>query len=98
MSYWCTQNHYYFDKPAVDLDNVLERLKRKYQAYKSATLLEMKESPKDLYAELISVDYLILQEINENEEDDTPLDRYVIDQSFTFLHWNLIEQLQKGTL
>jgi hypothetical protein len=33
-------------------------------------------------------------------DDDEPdkLDRYVIDQSFTFLTWNLVEQLNRGTI
>ena len=46
-----------------------------------------------LYSALFTVDYL-----KPNEEDSEKLDRFVIDQSFTFLSWNLVEQLQKGTL
>ena len=83
MPYWCTQNHYYYDKPLVELQNVLERLKRKYQGYKAAELMEKREG-NQLYAELFTVDYL-------NMNDDDKFDRHVIDQSFTFLHWNLVE-------
>lgn len=39
MAYWCTFNHYYYDKPTVELDNVIERLKRKYQAYKAGVVM-----------------------------------------------------------
>lgn len=46
-----------------------------------------------IYKELITVEYQMT-----DEDDPSKLDRYVIDQSFTFLHWNLIEQLIKGTL
>ena len=58
MSYWCTFNHYYYDKPEMELDHILERLKRKYQAYKAATVMECITDPKKLYRELLTVDYL----------------------------------------
>jgi hypothetical protein len=75
MSYWCEHNHYYYDKPIADLDNILERLKRKYQTYKASTLMEKKTDPKQLYSDLITVDYLKIQEDDENKS----FDKYVID-------------------
>lgn len=98
MSYWCTFNHYYYDRPPVDIGNVLERLKRKYQGYKCVTLMndpkdfpDEKKKLKKLYGELFTVDY-------QNTNEDGAFERYVIDQSFTFLHWNLAEQLEQGAL
>ena len=40
QSDWCHQNHYYYDKPTVENQNILDRLKRKYQAYKAKRLME----------------------------------------------------------
>ena len=47
---------------------------------------------KKLYEVLYTVDYQI------KNQDDQKYDRFVIEQSFTFLHWNLVEQLQRGEL
>lgn len=95
MSFWSTHNHYYYDKPLVELDNVNERLRRKYQAYKATTLMKEATSMTDekmkaklLYGQLFTVDYL-----KPDDEDPGKMDRFVIDQSFTFLSWNLVEQL-----
>ena len=48
--------------------------------------LDKKAKTKILYNELFSVDYL-----NMDPDDNNKYDRYVIDASFTFLHWNLVE-------
>ena len=75
MSYWCSHNHYYYDPPQLELGDVLERLKRKYQAYKRAVLLENKKAGRELYQEMFTVDYEI--EV-EDENGDKQFDRYVI--------------------
>ena len=96
QSEWCNENHYYYDKPSVDKLNIHERLKRKYQAYKGKLLMEYQSDPVDpvkVYPELFTVDYVYRQEI-----DEEAFDRHVIDQSFTFLHWNLVEELAEGIL
>eukprot|EP00347_Sterkiella_histriomuscorum_P017370 403349643 len=85
-------NHYYADPPLCEPEfedgkltfDTLERLKRKYQQVKSAYYLESKRDPHALYQVLHTVDYKIQ---NTNE-------RFVADLSFTFLHWNLMEQLE----
>jgi hypothetical protein len=48
--------------------------------------MEKKNVALDVYPQLFTVDY-------NNRKDGNPLtfDRHVIDHSFTFLHWNLIE-------
>lgn len=50
-----------------------------------------------LYANrhLFTVDY---QYQKTDDEGRVSYDRHVIDQSFTFLHWNLVEQLAQGKL
>lgn len=87
-----TYNHYYLDPPLAEPDyaetnaltfDTLERLKRKYQAYKSALLLERKSDASVLRPVLNTVDY----SVHGTEE------RFVADLSFTFLHWNLMERL-----
>lgn len=113
MSYWCEHDHYYYDKPFLSMGQVNERLKRKYQDYKQAILTEdpreraeeaqhgdnkLSRRAKKLYQTLFTVDY---QKPVDDPGDDDPkgkLDRFVIDTSFTFLSWNLVEQLQRGTL
>lgn len=85
--------HYYLDPPAPEPEisfqnltfNTLERLKRKYQQYKSAYYLDKKTDANSLYNVLHTVDFNV----------DSTRERYVADLSFTFLHWNLIEQLEK---
>ena len=78
---WVKENHYFFDKPVNKREDVVERLKRKYQDYKAAYYLDKKRDPHSLYKELFTVDYQI---------DDTE-GRFVADLSFTFLHWKLME-------
>ena len=85
--------HYYLDPPPPEHHNqsshftfdTLERLKRKYQHYKSAYFLDKKRDMNALYSVLHTVDY----DVKETKE------RYCADLSFTFLHWNLIEQLEE---
>jgi len=55
----------------------------KYQVYKSAYFLEGKRSQADLYEQLLTVD---------------PTDFTFLEQSFTFYHWSLMEQLHKGEI
>jgi hypothetical protein len=93
---WCNNYHYYLDPPPCEKEivpsnltfNTLERLKRKYQLYKSAFYLEKKSDPHSLYQVLHTVDF----NVNETSE------RFISDLSFTFLHWNLIEQLESGAI
>jgi hypothetical protein len=66
--------------------DVLNRLKQKYRDYKTIYYLENRKDPYSLYQELFSVDYKI----------GKCKDRYIADLSFSFLHWNLIEQLEQG--
>lgn len=54
MSYWSAHNHYYYEKPAVELGNVNERLKRKYQTYKQLTHTENKNVEYDESSEKLS--------------------------------------------
>src|SRR5574343_54353 len=66
---WSYDNHYYIDPPPVEPDpedeenlppltfDTLERLKRKYQQYKSALYLDKKRDPSALYQVLHTVDY-----------------------------------------
>lgn len=70
------------------MKDTLNRLKRKYQAYKSAYNLEKKHDSHSLYQELFNVDYCI----------EDVKGRFVSDLSFTFLHWNLMEQLESEEL
>jgi len=60
----------------------LQRLKAKYQAYKSSQYLD-KKSREMLYQTLFTVDYGL----------DDHKGRYTADLSFSFLHWNLMEKL-----
>jgi len=62
---------------------VLDRLKRKYQCYKSAYDLFHKKEAFSLYSELFTVDYQV----------DGCRGMYISDLSFTFLHWKMTEQL-----
>lgn len=50
-------NHYFSNRPELHISEVLERLKRKYQLYKSAYYLEHKREPFLLYSEMFTVDY-----------------------------------------
>ena len=49
--------HYFTNKRALGIPEVLERLKRCYQDYKSAYYLEHKREPFALYPKLFTVDY-----------------------------------------
>jgi hypothetical protein len=66
---------YHVCKPKLELYDVLKRLQRKYQAYKSSYFLEGKTSEQNLYSSLITVD--------DHDFCNTDL-------SFTFLHWSII--------
>ena len=50
-------NHYYKNRKSLPISDVLSRLKRKYQYYKSAYYLEHKRDPESLYPEIFTVDY-----------------------------------------
>ena len=55
--------HYYFDQPILPLQNVADRLQRKYKAYKAVSLtndfakMDQKLKTKLIYRELFTVDY-----------------------------------------
>ena len=73
--------HYFTNKKPLDISEVLERLKRCYQDYKSAYYLEHKREPFALYPQLFTVDYQV----------DGCKGMHVADMSFTFLHWKIME-------
>lgn len=80
--------HYYTNRESLGISEVLERLKRCYQDYKSAYYLDHKREPFALYPELFTVDYQV----------DKCTGMHVADMSFTFLHWKIMEQLENGSL
>jgi hypothetical protein len=67
QSSWCETGHYYYDKPEASGD-ILDRLKRKYQAYKSVRLMENCCEPLEIYPKLFTVDYTNRKEV-EVEKD-----------------------------
>eukprot|EP00347_Sterkiella_histriomuscorum_P018629 403344788 len=73
-------NIYYFEREDLPKDDVLNRLKRKYQEYKSDYYLYKKRTFTEFYENMFTI-------------DDKSL--YHNQHSFTFLHWSIIEQLQK---
>lgn len=79
--------HLVVDKCQLEVSDTLNRLKVKYQAYKSAYFLE-KRRKNDIYNRIFTVDYTL----------DSYKGRYVADLSFTFLHWNLMEKLKNRTI
>jgi hypothetical protein len=85
---WLDENHVMYDVPSLEAKDTLGRLIRKYQAYKTIYFLENKTDPLSLYEELFTVDF----RLGECK------DRYISDLSFSFLHWNLMEQLESGKL
>ncbi len=94
---WAKQGHYYINPPASEspedlkagiVFDTLRRLRRKYQHFKSSYFLEKKRDSNSLYNILNTVDY----------KYKFSRDKYVADLSFSFLHWNLMEQLEKGEI
>ena len=94
---WCQKGNYYLDPLATEqpadlkagiVFDTLRRLRRKYQHYKSAYFLDKKRDQTSLYNILNSVDY----------KYKFSKDRFVADLSFSFLHWNLMEQLERGEI
>jgi hypothetical protein len=49
--------HYYKNRKSLPISAVLNRLKRKYQCYKSAYYLDHKRDPESLYPMMYTVDY-----------------------------------------
>ena len=88
----CKEKHYLLDPPSLDEAQTLERLKSKYNTYKSSYYLngnsEDDSKAYNMYKSLFSVDYRL----------DESSGRFVADLSFSFLHWNLIEQLKTRKL
>eukprot|EP00347_Sterkiella_histriomuscorum_P004764 403359199 len=74
---------YYTLREDIPINQVLDRLKMCYQQYKTSYFLHDKRLNSDLYQDLLTVDPHKIQWNNH---------------SFTFLHWSLIEQLQKGAI
>lgn len=50
-------SHYYKNRSSLSISDVLNRLKRKYQIYKSAYYLDHKRDPDSLYPIIYTVDY-----------------------------------------
>lgn len=80
--------HFFSNRQALQLYQVKERLMKKYQDYKTAYYLEHKREPFSLYTELFTVDYQV----------DNGRGLFMADMSFTFLHWKIMEQLEKKRL
>jgi hypothetical protein len=83
-----SSKHHYFEKLAFENTETLKRLQHKYQQYKSAFYLENPQDDLSLYRNLFTVDYTL----------DNYLGRYVVDLSFSYLHWNLMEKLETGKI
>ena len=79
MTDW-KDKHYYVLRSELTTNQVLERLKRLSQTYKTSYFLHETRNVYDLYEDLITID--------DNKFD-------FAECSFTFLHWSLINQLQK---
>jgi hypothetical protein len=81
-------DHLIIDKCRLPVTDTRNRLKLKYQAFKSAYYMQNKLEgsglEKQIYPKIYTVDYTL----------DGYSGRYVADLSFTFLHWNLMEKLQ----
>jgi hypothetical protein len=56
---YCEHHHIGLDKPGLDISNVLGRLKRKYQFYKTQFYLHGNAHPNDMYQEIFTVDYRV---------------------------------------
>jgi len=78
--------HYYFDTLSVlkSPDKIYERLIRKVQLYYSAIYVDGAESAKDKYNVMLTVDF---------NTQASQKRKVVLDQSFTFLHWRVVEAL-----
>jgi hypothetical protein len=68
----------------MELSEVRNRLVRNYQYYKSNYDLDNKREANLVYRDLYNVEYTKL--------------RFCCDLSFSYLHWSLIEQIEKGTM
>lgn len=71
-----------------DADQIEERLFRKYRVYKSMYFMKGFKEKHTLYPKLFSADYYA----------DDCNDRIVMDMSFTFLNWKIMEQLRDGEI
>lgn len=80
--------HYNSNRAPLDQEDTFNRLRRKYQFYKSAYFLYNQRVPHQLYNGLFEVDHLA----------GAGQDRYIIDMSFTFLHWKIMELLVDGEI
>lgn len=78
----------YFEKHVVPLTDTLQRLQLKYLKYKSAFYLDELSEDIPLYRNMFTVDYTV----------DQYSGRYVADLSFSYLHWSLMEKLEKGQI
>ena len=81
-------NSYFANRPSLSVNQVKERLIRKYQVYKTAYYLEHKRVPVSIYDSLYNVDYQLEKQSG----------MHVADLSFTFLHWKIMEQLQNQSI
>jgi hypothetical protein len=74
---------YYYEREQIEERDVLSRLKRVYQQYKTSYNLFKRRSSTELYQDMITVE---------------PFNWNFNINSFTFLHWSILEQIQDGWL
>lgn len=83
------EEHFYTGlQHCMTQDQINERLMRKYRVYKSLHYMEHLRSKIDVYPRLFNADYY---------EDDCK-GRILIDLSFSFLNWKIMEQLRDGEM
>ena len=83
-----SENYYTGFQQCLKVDQVEERLFRKYRVYKSNILMMNFHNKIDMYPHLFNIDYYV----------DDCKGRIMMDMSFTFLNWNIIEQLRDGEM
>lgn len=82
------ENYYTGMNQAFEAHQIEERLFRKYRIYKRNYYMREKRTEVEMYPKLFSIDYY------ENECQG----RIMLDLSFSFLNWKIIEQLRDGDL
>lgn len=79
-----TKSHYFYDQSISKENQIIERLKRKYQEYFTAYFSNGMTDPEDLYNILFEVDFNI----------DGCKGKVVADTSFTYFHWKIAELME----
>ena len=77
--------HFYYERSSFTYGDILNRLIRKYQAYRTTVVVENKTKIDEIYDELFNVDYFI----------DNGKDKFVAETSFTYLHWKLVDLINQ---